>query len=962
VEPTEKIMRNYLFLAGLLTSFVGAKAQAEFVNPFIGTGSTGHTFPGAVAPFGMVQAGPDTRIDGSWEGCSGYHYSDSIIYGFSHTHLSGTGCSDYGDVMFMPFQGKLPEKITPSAYAAAFSHKNEKAEPGYYSVILDDRQIRCEVTVTERVALHKITPSKGDSLHLIFDLKHRDELLEGFIKQINPYELSGMRRSKAWARDQSVYFHLTAEKPFSVKAVGNKSDVFVLSFAVQPDEPVLFKVALSGTDSDGAQKNREEIARFDFEKTRKETREKWNRELSKIQVAGGGEKEKTNFYTALYHTMIHPSLFSDTDGRYRGRDGEIHRTDGETYTVFSLWDTFRALHPLHHIINRKRSSHFIQSMLNQYREGGRLPMWELWCNETDCMIGYHAVAVLADALTKGIPLDSALALEAAVANANLNNWSIRTYAEKGYLEVGDEPESVAKTLEYAYDDWCIALLAKAVKNTAIKDAFLKRAGSWIHLSDPETGWMRPRVNGGRLSPFDPREVNNHYTEANALQYSFFVPQDIYGLIKTVGGKGRFENLLDQLFSYDSRTTGRTQVDITGLIGQYAHGNEPSHHMAYLYNYTDNPHKTARYIHTILDSLYQPVPKGLPGNEDCGQMSAWYVFSAMGIYPATPGSPYYHISFPIFEHSDVLLENRKIFRITAKGNTKGQYHLVQAVLNGKEIQRTYITHDEIMQGGTLELTYSSEASENVLESAPAYFSPPLPIAAPEIRASQKPFKDSLRIEIIPSGENQQVRYNADGSDPKIKGIMYTAPFFIKEKTRIRALSIHADGGNSAESAAEFRPFPHPERSVTLFSSFNRQYTAGGPDGLIDGIRGDENWRKGHWQGYQNTDFHAELDLGIPQFIRQISVGFLQDFRSWILMPKKVRFTWMDEQRKILGIREINISVDDKSEDVVIKEIAASLHAEQVRYVKIEAENYGLLPAWHPGAGNPAFIFTDEIRAE
>ena len=955
-------MRIYLFLAGLLGSFIWVKAQTEFVNPFIGTGGTGHTFPGAAAPFGMVQAGPDTRIDGSWEGCSGYHYSDSIIYGFSHTHLSGTGCSDYGDIMFMPFQGKLPEIITPNFYATRFSHNKEKAEPGYYSVILDDSEIRYEVTVTERVALHKITPSKNDTLHLIFDLKHRDELLDGTITQHNPRELSGMRRSKAWAKDQTVYFHLTAEKPFSLKKYGDKADVFVLSFPVKQNEPILFKVALSGTDNDGARKNRTEIPGFNFEKTRKETREKWNRELSKIQVAGAGEKEKINFYTALYHTMIHPSLFSDVDGRYRGRDGKIHGADGETYTVFSLWDTFRALHPLHHIINRKRSADFIKSMLNQYREGGRLPMWELWCNETDCMIGYHAVAVLADAFTKGIPMDLPLALEASVANAQLPNWSIQTYARKGYLEIGDEPESVAKTLEYAYDDWCISVLARAAGNKKTEKEFLRRAGSWIHLSDPETGWMRPRINGGRLSPFDPREVNNHYTEANALQYSFFVPQDIYGLIKTLGGKDRFENLLDQLFSYDSRTTGRTQADITGLIGQYAHGNEPSHHMAYLYNYTNSPHKTARYVHTILDSLYQPTPEGLPGNEDCGQMSAWYVFSAMGLYPVTPGSPYYQIGFPIFEYSDILLENRKTFRITAKGNTKGQFHLGRVVLNGKEIQRTYITHDEIMQGGTLELTYSSEAGGNIMENAPDYFAPPLQVAAPEIRASQKPFKDSLRIDIIPYSENQHVRYTADGSDPKTQGNIYTAPFFIKEKTQIRAVAIHSDGSMSAEASAEFRPFPHPERSVTLFSTYNRQYNAGGADGLIDGIRGDENWRKGHWQGYQDTDFIAEVDLGKPQFLKQISVGFLQDLRSWILMPKKVHFTWMDEQRNILGTRKIDISVDDKTEAIFINEIAAPVNAERIRYIKIEAENYGRLPAWHPGAGNPAFIFTDEIVLE
>ncbi len=936
--------------------------QAEFVNPFIGTDGTGHTFPGATAPFGMIQAGPDTRIDGSWEGCSGYHYSDSVIYGFSHTHLSGTGCSDYGDVMFMPYQGKIPSDKKASFYAATFSHGREKAEVGYYSVILDGSEIKYEVTVTERAALHRITPGMGDSLHLIFDLKHRDELLEGDMKQISARELNGMRRSKAWAKDQSVFFHLESEKPFTFTQYSREDGLYVLTFAVKKGEPLHIKIALSGTDQAGAKENLGEIKEFNFEQVKKSTREKWNAELGKIHIAGASEKEKINFYTALYHTMIHPSLFSDADGRYRGRDGKIYFAPADVYTVFSLWDTFRALHPLHHIINRQRSVHFLQSMLNQYKESGRLPMWELWCNETDCMIGYHAVAVLADAYTKGIPIDVSLALEAAVANAKLAQWGIPEYARKGYLEIGDEHESVAKTLEYAYDDWCVAVLALADGKTEIYHEFMRRAGGWIHLLDPETGWMRPRVNGGRLTPFDPREVNNHYTEANALQYSFFVPQDIYGLISALGGKENFEKQLDELFTYDSKTTGRTQVDITGLIGQYAHGNEPSHHMAYLYNYTDNPHKTARYVYQILDSLYEPTPDGLPGNEDCGQMSAWYVFSAMGIYPVTPGSPYYQIGFPIFESSEFRLENGKTFKINAQGNTRGQFHLKKATMNGSEIQRNYITHDEIMQGGVLELCFGTEPAAHRWINAPAYLSPPLQIAAPEIKADQKPFRDSLRVEILSANAEHPVRYTLNEADPKHEGTLYSGPFFIREKTQIRAVNLGSDGRVGAEAKAEFRPFPNPERSVTLFSVYNRQYSAGGADGLIDGIRGDENWRKGNWQGYQNTDFEAELDLGKSMYVNRISAGFLQDLRSWILMPVSVKFIWMDRQRKILGEKEIPIKADDKTEEVFLKEITAAVKTDKVRYVKISAKNYGKLPAWHPGAGSPAFIFTDEIIVE
>lgn len=939
-------------------------AQSEYVNPFIGTDGTGHTFPAAVAPFGMVQAGPDTRVDGSWEGCSGYHRSDSVIYGFSHTHLSGTGCSDYGDVMLMPYVGSLPTTATTKFYASPFLHSSEQAEPGYYAVTLNRGQIRCEMAATPHGALHQYRiPDSGketDTLHLLMDLGHRDQLLAGDIRAENTYSVSGYRRSKAWAQNQEVFFYWEANRPFTMKSIG--SNIRVFSFVMRPGEKLSVKVGLSAVGEKEARRNLEaEISRFDMMTVRQQTRDAWNAELSKINVTGGTTIDNTNFYTALYHTMIHPNLFSDVDGRYRGRDGQIHQADHGYYTVFSLWDTFRALHPLHALINRQRTEDFVKTFLLQYQQGGRLPMWELWCNETDCMIGYHAVSVLADAYAKGIPMDINLAFEAAAANANYAERSVPLYAQKGYLEIGDEHESVAKTLEYAYDDWCVAQLAKAAGKPEQADIFLKRSHAWINLLDPETGLMRPRQNGGRLTPFDPREVNFHYTEANAWQYSFFVPQDVYGLITAVGGPERFEKLLDGLFTAPAATTGRQQVDITGLIGQYAHGNEPSHHMAYLYNYVNRPEKVAQYIHRILTELYKPTADGLPGNEDCGQMSAWYVFSALGFYPVTPGSTTYAIGFPIFKESTIKLENGKSFTVKAQGNKAGNYFPQSIVLNGEPIRRLWLTHSEIASGGTLELKYGPQAVITEWEIFPHETSPNV-VAAPEIKAPTGPFKQAIEISLHSLGKNETVFYTKDGSDPKVSGVAYSGPFSIREATHIRAVSKNGAGIFGAEAEAHFAPFPHPERKVILQSVYTAQYSAGGPEGLIDGVRGDKDWRKGAWQGYQDTDFDAELDLGKTITVHEVEVGFLQDQGAWILLPRSVTVTYLDEQRKV--VREIKEELPLRDREIktfllapVWKQTVAG-----VRYVQVKAANYGKLPAWHPGVDSPAFIFVDEIKVE
>ncbi|MEQ3690056.1 MAG: GH92 family glycosyl hydrolase, partial [Flavobacterium sp.] len=600
-------MRNFFLYLFFIASASFAQDFAKHVNPFIGTGGHGHTFPGATVPYGMVQLSPDTRIDGSWDGCSGYHYSDNVIYGFSHTHLNGTGVSDYGDIMLMPTMGK--PSFDNKIYSSTFSHTNEKASAGFYSVKLDKHDIDVRLTTSTRVGFHEYTFNKSGQANIILDLNHRDKLLEGRIRLIDDKTIEVLRRSEAWAQNQYVYARI--EFNVSIKdAIVKKNpessnydleiDAVVFSKKVKKGEKILVKVSLSPTSYEGAKLNSSEIKHWNFEKVKKAAEALWNKELSKIEVTSDDKDKLAIFYTALYHTMMQPNIAQDLDGKYRGRDNEIHVAEGfDYYTVFSLWDTFRAAHPLYTLIDKKRTSDYINTFIKQYEQGGRLPVWELASNETDCMIGYHSVSVIADAMVKGIQgFDYEKAFEASKTSAMRDVLGLEAYKKNGFISIDDDHESVSKTVEYAYDDWCIAQMAMLLDKKEDYEYFMKRSQNWKNLFDWETGFIRPKKNGGWDKPFDPREVNNNFTEGNAWQYTFFVPQDIVGMIDAYGGNDKFEAKLDEMFNSESKTTGREQVDVTGLIGQYAHGNEPSHHMAYLYNYVGKPEKTNEKVKYI----------------------------------------------------------------------------------------------------------------------------------------------------------------------------------------------------------------------------------------------------------------------------------------------------------------------------------------------------------------------------
>ncbi|MCI0708391.1 MAG: GH92 family glycosyl hydrolase [Ignavibacteriae bacterium] len=950
---------------------------ADEVNPFIGTGGHGHVYPGVSLPFGMVQLSPDTRVEG-WDACAGYHYTDSVMLGFSHTHLSGTGIGDYGDILLMPTVGELRTErgdTLTHGYRSKFSHARERASAGSYSVTLDDYKISVELTATKRVGLHRYTFPKAEQANVILDLVHGigpDRVLDAMVKFTSDREIVGYRRSKGWAPDQLVYFVIQSSKPFakrgtvlggdrrdSMEARGTSVKAFV-TFSTDEHEQVLLAVALSSVDIEGARKNLQaELPQWDFDEVRTDAREEWNRALGKIEITGGTESQRKVFYTVLYRTMLAPNLFSDVDGRYRGIDKQTHNAKGyDHYTVFSLWDTFRAAHPLYTIIEQKRTVDFLNTFLSQYEQGGLLPVWELAANETWTMIGYHSVPVIADAYMKGIRgFDAEKALEAMKKSANQDHFGLGAYRRDGYISGDKEPEGVSKTLEYAYDDWTIAEMARALRKKDDAEFFSYRAQRWRNMYDPASGFFRGRRNGGWLEPFDPYAVTLDYTEANAWQYSMFVPHDVNGLIEMMGGREKFIARLDTLFTTNTSLTGRNQADISGLIGQYAHGNEPSHHMAYLYTYAGAPWKTQVLVRRIMREQYTDQPDGLSGNEDCGQMSAWYVLSAMGFYQVNPGQPMYCLGSPLFNRVTINLENGKKFAIVALNNPAENSYVRSAALNGRPLDKSYITHEDIMNGGDLVFTMSPQPN-TAWASAPED-SPRSPAAlpyvpVPVISAQAFSFSDSAMVTIEPMSNDAHILYATDGGHTWRP---YSGPFMIYDNTIVKAMARNArDASMTAE--AEFKKFRRIG-TINLLTSYSPQYTAGGDDALIDGLRGLSNFRVGFWQGYWGNDLEAVIDLGAVKPIKEISATFLQENYSWIFFPQDVRYEISQDGKNYRQVFQGATGVSPEADGGIIKTVSASVQVE-ARYVKVTAKNLGTCPPWHSAAGSKAWLFVDEIE--
>ena len=730
------MLKKLLAIPLLVFSFAGsAQKLTKYVDPFIGTGGHGHTYPGATVPFGMVQLSPDNGDEG-WDWCSGYHYSSPAIAGFSHMHLSGTGCGDWTDISVMPNVGHIDD--TTRYFKVPFSHKNEKASPGFYWVKMDNG-VEVSLTATERCGFHQYVFPKGSTPTVRFQLNYMinwDTATKARILKIDDSTIVGYRYSRGWANVQRVYFAARTSKPiasFHVYDFGTHQEVKPeneiggsysgeIVFKEADGSPILMKVALSSTSYEKAQEALGEIKGWNFGQYTKMAEAKWEAELQKIQVNTDNEHQKRVFYTALYHTCMAPVLYSDADGVYRNAKNSVTTMPGkrQRYTVFSLWDTFRGLNPLLTVTQPERNIDILNSMLAFYDENGLLPVWDLSTFETNCMSGYHAVPVLADAVLKNTPgLDAKHVYEAMLASAyQTNDRGTPDYIKYGYLPSDKGSFSVTLTVEYAYDDWCIAQVAKKLGKMDDYYKFMQRADSWKQLFDKQTGFMRAKnADGSWVTPFNPYYAStdwrtSNYEEGNAWQYTFFVPHDVRGLADAFGSTANFITKLDSLFTTTSSIAGESAPpDMSGLIGQYAHGNEPSHHIAYMYNFVGQPWKTQEHVREIIDTMYRDETDGYAGNEDCGQMSAWAVWSMIGMFPANPANGEYVFGSPVFKDATVKLPGNKKMVIKTKNNSRQNKYIQSVLLNGKPYPKTYLAHADLMKGGVLEFTMGADPNKN-----------------------------------------------------------------------------------------------------------------------------------------------------------------------------------------------------------------------------------------------------------
>ena len=726
----------FLLVLGACTSPQSSQLKTDYtqlVNPFIGTDFTGNTYPGAQAPFGMVQLSPDNGL-GGWDRISGYFYPDSTIAGFSHTHLSGTGAGDLYDVLFMPVTLPYKEAEGELGIHSKFSHQDEEASAGYYRVKLQDYNINVELTATPRCGVQRYTFPKAESM-VILNLKKAmnwDFTMDSQIEIVDSCNIRGYRFSEGWARGQKLYFATRFSKPFKsveldnaeIKLKGEKvgtSNIARFMFDTEEGEQITLVTALSGVSVEGAVKNlNAEAPHNDFDQYLADAKADWNKQLQRIEVVGTNNDDKVNFYTALYHSMIAPTIYSDVDGKYYGPDKQVHQADGwVNYSTFSLWDTFRAAHPLFTYTEPERVGDMVQSFIAFYEQNGRLPVWNFWGSETDMMIGYHAVPVIVDAYLKGIGnFDAEKALEACVATANIDEYrGIGSYKKNGYIpynvtdQYNTENWSLSRTLEYAFDDFCIAEMAQKMGKTELANEFYKRSQNYRNVFNPATGFMQPIDDKGVFQPnFNPDEYTAHICESNAWHYFWSVQHDIKGLVSLTGGQDKFAAKLDSMFTYIPAGNEELPIFSTGMIGQYAHGNEPSHHVIYLYNKIRQPWKAQKYVAQVMHDLYFNAPAGLCGNEDCGQMSAWYVFSAMGFYPVNPVSGEYEIGSPLFPEMRLNLGNGKTFTVLAPNVSRENIYIQSVKINGQPYDKSYITHQQIMDGSTIEFVMGNQPGE------------------------------------------------------------------------------------------------------------------------------------------------------------------------------------------------------------------------------------------------------------
>jgi len=883
-----------------------AKDFSGFVNPMVGTDWHGHTFPGATNPFGMVQLSPDTRV-GTWDGCSGYHYSDHSILGFSHTHFSGTGGGGGGDIMFMPTVGEIQLDTgsitnTSSGYRSKYSHKEELAAPGYYRVKLQDDDVLVELTSTLRVGLHKYSFPATNEANVILDLTHgiSDEVDSLNLEVVSNTEISGFRESHgSLAGRHKIFFVAQFSQSFKKFGVsvnggelreemtaGAKDMQAFFRFDTKDKEPVMIKVALSRVSIEGARKNLEtELPGWDFDAVKNDARELWNKELGRIEVKGRTTEQKRTFYTAMYHSFIHPDIDVDVDRQFLGGDDKVYKAEGfDNYTTFSLWDTFRALHPLYTIIQQERTNQFIRSFLEMYDHFGNLPMMEFSGNERFAMIAYHSLPVIADAYQKGIRnYDVDKAFKAMKKLSNADRDGKMEYLNLGFIPYDAVSQSVSRTLEYCYDDWTVTRLAKDLSDADF-NLYNQRGQFYRNLFDPTTGFMRPKSSDYQwLDSFDPMMASNHVTEGNAYQYSLFVPQDMEGLIDLMGGDDKFEQWLNVFFMTETDTTKMYLADVTGRIGQYAHGNEPSHHMAYLYNYIGAPWKTQQRVRQIMETLYLDQPDGISGNEDAGQMSAWYVLSAMGFYSVTPGMDYYVIGSPLFDEAIIHLENGKEFSIKTVNNSKDNIYIQSVTLNGKTYSNSILLHQDIMKGGEIEFIMGAIPNKDwgIAKEDRPYSEEYRSAITPHILFDDISFLNTMEIQMEVDEENAEIRYTLDGSLPMETSPVYKTPIRLKKSTKVRART--------------FKKGLNPSYAISMEFDKLKLLAALKPTGLQPEL--EYEYKEAYALKFSDTDDAPILKTGIISQFTIEEAGdqeiFSYTYKGYIKVPKSGVYTLYSE---------------------------------------------------------------------
>lgn len=878
------------------------------VNPFVGTGFHGHTYPGATVPQGMVQLSPDTRR-GNWDACSGYHYSDSTLLGFSHTHLSGTGCIDWGDILVYPSSRELsPDGTADWMPPHPFSHEREEAMPGYYRVELPAEGIEVELTATPYTGVHRYTFERGGEVSIVVDLAHAlsdDKIKEARMERIGDNEIRGGRNTSGWVDNQHIYFIARFSRPFhslrwvkegktvdSVDSITGERLQVIATFRLLPKESVELYVGLSCVSEENARDNLEHDFTGDgFDHFRREAEQRWRQVLSRVRVKGGTPAECANFYTALYHSFLTPNLVSDANGDYRRHDMKTGKVDGrrKQYSTFSLWDTFRAWHPLMTLLDTTLVGDMVNSMLNIYDVTGELPIWSLSSGETNTMIGYHAVSVIADAYLKGIRgFDARQALEAMTRSAEKNAKGAAYYTRYGFIPSDLRRESVSCLLEFAYDDWCISRLATALGESETARRFALRAGNYANVFDGSGRFFRPKRLDGNWEPaFDPCRVGRAYTEANAWQYRFFVPHDVRGMIQLYGGEAMFLADLDSLF-HGTSTVESDLPDITGLIGQYAHGNEPSHHMAYLYTYAGQPWKTQEMVRRILKEMYRPTPDGICGNEDCGQMSAWYIMSSLGFYPVCPGSNEFILTSPLFPEATICLANGKRLVITANEPASNTY-IRRVCLNGREMKRCFITYEELMQGGELSFELSAEPCTEwggYGSGQPYSLTRDKQVAIPYVSQDLYLFEDAVVFEIGCTTSGAELHYTLDGSEPTPFSPLYHEAIRLDSSAilRVRGFKEGYLPSRLLELPAVKAVYRPAERPHALNKGFRYRYYEGKFTSVED------------MEKIQPADSGYMPVIRIDQAPREDHYGYI--WEGWIRVPSR-------------GVYEFELKSDDGS---------------------------------------------------